>query len=577
MQEQPEDLLRVSFEAFLYACWEELGHPEPSEVQVDIAEFLQFGPKRKVIEAFRGCGKSYITGAFVLWLLYCNPRLNILVVSASKQRADEFSTFCLNLLERASWLRHLKPTENQRQSKVAFDVQGAVKASQFPSVRSAGITGQITGSRADYIIADDVEIPNNSDTDAARDKLEQSITDFENILKPDKGAQIIFLGTPQTENSIYNKLDDKGYTVRIWPARFPGATTKYANKLAPWVINAQEEEPSLVGHSVWPARFSDENLEARMLAQGKSNHALQFMLDTSLSDADRYPLKLSDLTIMDLDKNKGPTEVIWTSAREKEIDLPAVGLQGDRYHGPMILPTEFAPYTGSTMFVDPSGRGKDETSWAIVNMLFGNLFLMDVGGSKGGYEDELLVKLLQRAKYFGVKLILVEPNMGDGMFARLLMSKRPGIYDVAIEDDKWARMKKEDKIIDTLEPIMNQHRLIVDRSAVQRDYESTLGYPQEEQNSYRWAYQLSRMQRERGALKHDDRVDAVAGAVGYWVEQMAAVQAKQRHDHKVDMLDRELKTWYTNKGGTKQAKSLVQRKISSTMHSSRARKRFLPI
>lgn len=539
-ERDPRELLATSFPAFLHMCWKELGHPEPSEVQLDIAEYLQYGPKRKVIEAFRGCGKSYITGAFVLWLLYGNPKLNILVVSASKQRADEFSTFCLNLLERASWLKHLKPREGQRSSKIAFDVSGAVKASQFPSVRSAGITGQITGSRADYIIADDVEIPNNSDTDLAREKLAQQITDFENILKPDPSSQIIFLGTPQTEESIYNKLPERGYAVRIWPARFPGSTEKYGNKLAPWIIQKQEADESLVGHSVWPSRFSNENLEMRMLAQGKSNHALQFMLDTSLSDADRYPLRLSDLVIMDLDIDKGPTEVIWTSSPEKVAKLPAVGLHGDRYHEPMILPSEYAPYTGCVMFIDPSGRGKDETAWAIVAMLMGRMFVLDSGGHRGGYDDDLLRKLLERAKKYKVNLIQVEPNFGDGMFARLLASHRKDVYEVSIEDAKWSRMRKEAKIIDTLEPVMNQHRLIVDRSLVERDYRSVEAYPSDERVAYRLFHQMTRLTKEKDSLGHDDRLDALAGAVGYWLEQMGQHQATVAEKRREDILRKEL-------------------------------------
>lgn len=540
MKSSPQEILKKDFRAFLHACWKELGHPEPSEVQLSIAEFLQYGPKRKVIEAFRGCGKSYITGAFVLWLLYRNPTMNILVVSASKQRADEFSTFCLNLLERCTWLAHLKPREDQRASKISFDVNGAHKASQFPSVRSAGITGQITGSRADFIIADDVEIPNNSDTDLAREKLAQSITDFENIIKPVDHAQIIFLGTPQTEESIYNKLPDRGYTVRIWPARFPGSTDKYGAKLAPWIIQKQEKEPDLVGHSVWPSRFSDEDLEFRMLAQGKSNHALQFMLDTSLSDADKYPLKLSDLVVMDLDINKGPTEVLWTSSPEKVAKLPTVGLHGDRYHEPMLLPQEYHEYTGCTMFVDPSGRGKDETAWAVVAMLYGRMFVLDAGGRRGGYDDALLEHLLETAKKYKVKIIQVEPNFGDGMFAKMLASKRKDHYNVLIEDAKWARMQKEAKIIDTLEPVMNQHRLIVDRRLVERDYRSTESYPGEEQVPYRLFYQMTRISRERGSLRHDDRLDALAGAVGYWLEVLGAHQKTQEADAKRAILEKEL-------------------------------------
>ena len=563
-ERDPRELLKESFPAFLFMVWRELNivPAEPSAVQNDIAEFLQWGPKRKIIMAFRGCGKSYITGAFVLWLLYRDSTLNILVVSASKQRADEFSTFCLNLLERASWLSHMKPRPDQRQSKIAFDVRGAVKASQFPSVRSAGITGQITGSRADYIIADDIEIPNNSDTEASREKLEQQVTDFENILKPVDHASIIYLGTPQTEMSIYNKLGDKSYTVRIWPSRFPESTEKYGNKLAPWVLRTAEDNPELLGRSVWPERFPDENLRQRELAQGRSNHALQFMLDTSLSDLDKFPLKLSDLIVMDLNPHKGPTEVLWGSGDDQRLDLPAVGLPGDRYYGPIFTPQEYTEYTGCVMFIDPSGRGKDETSWAIVAQLHGNLFLLDSGGAKGGYDDELLKELLRRAKRYGVKSILVEPNFGDGMFARLLGSHRPGIYNVNIEDSKWARTSKEAKIIDTLEPVLNQHRLVVDKSLVTRDYQSTAGYPLEEQNSYRLFHQLTRIYREKGALRHDDRLDALAGAVGYWVEAETLNEKQSVDAHRRKALEEELKAWFVDKT-PKGAKGLVMPRKST--------------
>ena len=545
----PRQLLKESFPAFLFMVWKELNivPADPSAVQNDIAEFLQHGPNRKIIMAFRGCGKSYITGAFVLWLLYRDPTLNILVVSASKQRADEFSTFCLNLLERASWLSHMKPRPDQRQSKIAFDVRGAVKASQFPSVRSAGITGQITGSRADYIIADDIEIPNNSDTEAAREKLEQQVTDFENILKPVPHASIIYLGTPQTEQSIYNKLGEKKYVVRIWPSRFPGETDKYGSKLSPWVARTQTDNPDLVGHSVWPERFSDENLRARELAQGKSNHALQFQLDTSLSDLDKFPLKLSDLIVMDLNPTKGPTEVIWASGDDQRLELPAVGLPGDRYYGPMVTPQDFTEYSGCVMFIDPSGRGKDETAWAVVAHLHGNLFLLDSGGAKGGYDDQLLKQLLQIAKRYSVRSILVEPNFGDGMFARLLASHRQANYNVLIEDAKWSRSSKEARIIDTLEPVLNQHRLVVDKQLITRDYQSTAGYPLEEQNSYRLMYQLTRVYREKDALRHDDRLDALAGAVAHFVEAEAQDQKRSIDAYKQAMLDKELKTWFSDK------------------------------
>lgn len=85
------------FRKFIYLVWKHLNLPEPTPVQYDIARYLQHGPRRCVIEAFRGVGKSWVTAAFVCWLLWRNPQLRILVVSASSARADAFSTFVKRL------------------------------------------------------------------------------------------------------------------------------------------------------------------------------------------------------------------------------------------------------------------------------------------------------------------------------------------------------------------------------------------------------------------------------------------------------------------------------------------------
>jgi hypothetical protein len=157
------DPLKQDFRNFLYVVWQHLNLPAPTDVQYDIAHYLQHGPKRCVIEAFRGVGKSYVTSAFVAWLLYCDPQLNILVVSASKDRADQFSSFTKRLIADMPILHHLRARPGQRDSMVSFDV-GPARNSHSPSVKSVGITGQLAGSRADVIVADDIEVPNNSMT-----------------------------------------------------------------------------------------------------------------------------------------------------------------------------------------------------------------------------------------------------------------------------------------------------------------------------------------------------------------------------------------------------------------------------
>lgn len=192
------------FKNFLFLVWKQLNLPEPTPLQYDIADYMQGSEKRAIIQAFRGCGKSWICSAYVVHQLLLNPALNILVVSASKTRSDDFSTFTLRLINEMVILQHLRPKDNQRQSKISFDV-GPAPASHAPSVKSLGITSQLTGSRADLIIADDIEVANNSATMLMREKLSESVKEFDAILKPEDDSKVIFLGTPQTEDSIYTR------------------------------------------------------------------------------------------------------------------------------------------------------------------------------------------------------------------------------------------------------------------------------------------------------------------------------------------------------------------------------------
>jgi len=348
-------LAKNSFPFFLSLVWKHLGLPTPTPVQYDIADYLQNGPKRSIIEGFRGVGKSWITSAFVCWCLLRDPNEKILVVSASKQRADDFSTFTQRLINELYILAPLIPEPGMRDSKVAFDVGGSI-ASHAPSVTSKGITSQLTGGRATRIIADDVEVPNNSGTQDAREKLLSSVSEFEAIIVP--GGRVTFLGTPQTEESIYNTLRDRGYNCRIWPARFPPDTGKYKGCLSPLIQEACDRDSKVIGKPTDPKRFTEIELMEREASYGKAGFTLQFMLDTALTDEERFPLKLRDLIVMSLDKEKAPISLSWCSSPEKQIkDIPNVGFSGDRWFYPLFIDEKWSEYEGSVLAVDPSGRG----------------------------------------------------------------------------------------------------------------------------------------------------------------------------------------------------------------------------
>lgn len=525
------DPLKQDFRNFLFVVWEHLNLPPPTPRQYELAYYLQHGPKRSMIQAFRGVGKSYVTSAFVCWLLYCNPLLNILVVSASKDRSDNFSIFTKRLIEEMPLLAHLQPQGKQRNSNVAFDV-GPAGISHSPSVKSVGITGQLTGSRADVIVADDIESLNNSLTQIMRDQLAERIKEFDAVLKPLPTSRVIYLGTPQSEESLYNELAERGYQIRIWPARVPKNPDSYKGRLAPSIYQMIEDgvEP---GTPTDPDRFNELDLREREASYGRSGFALQFMLDTSMSDADRYPLKLNDLIVMRLDPRMAPAKLVWCNDPDRLLDLPSVGLSGDKTYRPMWQSPEMAEYSGSVMAIDPSGRGKDETGYAIVKILHGNLYLVDAGGFRDGYSEETLKALAVLAKTHEVNAIRVEPNFGDGMFAQLLRPVVARIHPVEVVDDERSTGQKELRIADTLEPLMNQHRLIVDAKLIERDHKDSDPH-------YQLFYQLTRLTRDRGALKHDDRLDALAKACAYWIEHMSRDTENAHEEHLEKLRDQDL-------------------------------------
>jgi hypothetical protein len=515
-------VLREDFKLFLQALWGQLDLPSPTRAQYAIADYLQHGPKRLQIQAFRGVGKSWITGAFVLWTLFKDAEKKIMIISASKERADNMSIFLQKLIIETPWLTHLRPKSDEaRWSRISFDVN--CSPHQAPSVKSVGITGQLTGSRADLMILDDIEVPGNSMTELMREKLLQLCTEAESILTPKKDSRIMYLGTPQTTFTVYRKLAERNYRPFVWPSRYPrkDKLSQYENLLAPQILDDIE-----MGIQEWsvtdPDRFSDDDLLEREAAMGRSNFMLQFQLDTSLSDAEKFPLKMADLVVTSVNPTTAPDAVVWCSDPRNVIkDLPTVGLPGDYFYSPMQLQGEWAPYTETICSVDPSGRGTDETAAAFISQRNGFLYLHEMRAYRDGYSDNTLLDILRGCKKFGVTKLVIETNFGDGIVAELFKKHLQQTKQAIDVEEVRASVRKEDRIIDSMEPVLNQHRLIIDRSVIEWDFNSNKESAPEERLLYMLFYQMSRMCREKGAVKHDDRLDCLAQGIKYFTEAMA--------------------------------------------------------
>ena len=575
--------LRGDFKLFLQALWQQLDLPSPTRAQYAIADYLQNGPKRLQIQAFRGVGKSWITGAFVLWTLFNDPEKKIMIISASKERADNMSIFLQKLIIETPWLSHLRPKSDEaRWSRISFDVN--CSPHQAPSVKSVGITGQLTGSRADLMILDDIEVPGNSMTELMREKLLQLCTEAESILTPKKDSRIMYLGTPQTTFTVYRKLAERNYRPFVWPARYPrkDKLSQYEALLAPQILEDLD-----MGAEEWevtdPDRFSSEDLLEREAAMGRSNFMLQFMLDTSLSDAEKFPLKFSDLIITSVNPTTAPDSIVWCSdPRNLLKDLPTVGLPGDYFYSPMQIQGDWLPYQETICSIDPSGRGTDETAATYISQRNGFLYVHEVRAYRDGYSDNTLLDILRGCKRYNVTKLLIETNFGDGIVAELFKKHLQQTKQAIDVEEVRANVRKEDRIIDALEPVMNQHRLVIDRSVVDWDYNSNKDTAPEERLLYMLFYQMSRMCKEKGAVKHDDRLDSLAQGVKYFTDAMSIsaheTVKQRRQDDWNDLMEEWLDdpqaaashmVFGFNLDQRKQARQLAGKKVTATWNSTR--------
>jgi hypothetical protein len=506
--------------------------------------------ERLIIEAFRGVGKSFITVAFALWFLRMNPQRKIMVTSASQKDADSFSIFAKMLINEMEILQYLRPRRGQRDSNQVWDV-GPTLPDRSPSVKSVGLTGQLTGSRADLIIPDDVEITKNAFSQVLRERNAELVKEFDAVLKP--GGLVRYLGTPQTEQSIYNKLIGRGYDLKVWPIELPENPDEYQGRLGPLIYKMLERgDPA---HTpVEPTRFDFGEIEARRLSYGRSGFALQFQLNTKLSDLDRHPLKARDLMIADLYSEMAHVKYVWGT--DKPLALECAGFDGDKFHAPAWYSDEMAKYTGTVMAIDPSGRGKDETAYAVIRCLYGTLFLVASGGFKDGFSEETLNQLAAIAAQHRITDLVLEENYGGGMFTQLLMPKmiaavetlkreeaekgnkiRAGVPLPA--EDVWHSKQKELFICDTLEPIIQSHKLVVDRRVIEKDLEVCHG-TEEGSEQYSLIWQMTHMHREKKALAHEDRLEAVAMACQFFQDLMDRDSDKMHAKHTSKLQDLEL-------------------------------------
>lgn len=508
------------------------GNPNLNRVQADICKWLHSGDLYRMIQAQRGQAKTTLTAIYAAFRLIHAPHTRVVIFSQSGKRAKEISSWIVKIFNRIDFLEFMRPDESagDRASVEAFDIHWVLKGSdKSPSVACQSIEAGAQGMRADVLIADDVESLQNSRTVNGRELLEDVTKEFESI---NQYGDIIYLGTPQSGESIYNNLPSRGYTIRIWPGRYPTVDEvgNYGGMLAPMLLADIEKDPSLQtgygragvsGAPTCPEMFSDEILCKKELSQGTSKFQLQYMLNTQIADANRFPLKLSNLIVASYSYEEAPMMPVWANGRRNVVEsLPNFGNRPtDKFFYAIDRDYDWVKYERSVMYIDPAGGGKngDETGYAIIKLIGTYIYLMEVGGVEGGYEEEKLMKLVQAAKRCNVQTVYIEKNFGHGAHVSMLKPLFQKHFPAVVEE-VYEHGQKEQRIIDVLEPIITSHRLVVSPDVIDQDYSSTAIYPLSKRSRYSCFHQMAFITMDKGCLVHDDRLDALAGAVRQIVE-----------------------------------------------------------
>lgn len=556
--------LRDDFLFFADELWEDRGLDAVaplSDLELDILAWIASGPyhavqrhdterpaiaenhPRRGIIGFRGVGKTYMIACYVCWLLYRDREHKIKIVSKTRPHAIATVGLIRDWIGAVWFLDPLTPHKDQIDAAMQFEVAGS-RESRTPSVAADGIGGQITGSRAHTVIADDVETPHNTATVEAREKLATDINEFEAVLYP--GGEIIYVGTYHNVESLYLKLVPRGYTFRSFPLVYPAPSDQLL-QLSPMLERRLQLGLARPGDITAPHRFDQEHVQ-RQQAVGRMYFDMQFRLLSNLASSSLYPLRLSDLIVFDIDPRQGPVSLTWgtqnAAGSTAHPDLPCMGLTGDRLYRPIAVDADVRPYLTTKAFIDPAGRGRDETALAIASSLGGLIYVHAVIGIAGGITEPNLDFIAGACRDYNVRELVYESNIDVfGTFGQTLgvairrhflepniSEQHPAGWKCSISSmHSHSQSNKATRIIDTLEPVMSTHRLVMHPRALRPTMPG--GDPRSEPD-HELQRQLAFLTREGGSLRFDDRVDALHGVVKLFKDTVAQDPTKAADRHR---------------------------------------------
>lgn len=493
-------------------------------LQIEFCDFLQFGHKDpsepRMILAYRGFGKTSILKLFQVWWLEQYPWDQLLFVGNSDNAIKTCGGALLALIKKIPFFEGLRMDTNvlgsRKLSQTMFNVKGK---NDIEGTSWNGITygaRELTGLRAGCIILDDMETAQEANSNAVLVAQQRMVNELWNVQADFKPWWCkICTGTLHSEYGIWTwMLSEFDIRCRIYPALYPDLKSDvkdYLAKVSPKIIKDLKKKPTLSGKPC--DRLGEKALFNKPGGVTGQLFRFNFMLDNSSGEESAYPLRCSDLIVIDSpDPNKLPTNLVWSTLINCKVEyLECFGKGNDAFFHPKNREEEWEYHVPEmkVMYVDTAGAGRDEHVWVYASACKGKIYILDIGAYRSNQKEVRFSETVSACKKHDIRLMHVECNNNHSAVELMVSTAKTQEAPIFVKG-VHTYYKKEKRILNSLSELLAQHKLVVSSNVIRKDQQLAKG-----DLSRQLFHQLShaRDQKDLG-LRFDDRLDAMSGACG---------------------------------------------------------------
>lgn len=420
----------------------------------------------RLLMAHRHFGKSFLVTLYPVWRLYLDANYTCAIVSATSKIPARNASAIRTIIETHPLTKHLVPDGNSSfWQRTAFTVNRPVPSMEA-SVTCTSVGGSKTGLHPVEVICDDIETQENCRTEEARERIQDAFYEVMNL-----SNDILMIGTPHDEKTIYTEIEDMGSIVKKIPVYgYDELGVPYDSVADGGVIQLPELRDE---------KWFEQKRKANKTSVWESQYKL-------------IPKAAYDV-VMDPDmirRYEGPIVVDESWFRPRNPLKPFVTPMKINGEDIRDLKAFWDPATGA--------RNRDASVISVcASTEEGNVYIVALEAlpavSKDTAFDKQMQRVLDICSACHVNKIFVEVNFVRTLATELRRFAKAQKKKVSIQESVRSQNKR-DFIGDNIEPLIKVGRLYcTERILIDSD--------------------LKKEMRDFPTGKHDDHIDAVAGCI----------------------------------------------------------------